>query len=267
MSQPLHHKHRERMRERYLNGGFESFADYELLEMMLGPAIPRRNTNDIAHMLLERFGSLQRVLDASVDELAQVDGIGPIAAVAIKVNQEIARRYLQQSIPTEKFFTELSRVVYFLHPKFNKEHVYLLLFNNRMEMLDCSLVSVGSVNRSHIPISNMVQTAMNKKASIAIIAHNHPQGLPEASGDDKAISGMIEEAFSLVDVYLLEHLIFTDDAFHAILKNIRGDIPPTGKNRDVCSRIRNKFYDLEESEYSFSAFVDKAIDRSDSSPT
>ncbi|MBQ7173230.1 MAG: RadC family protein [Clostridia bacterium] len=145
-----HDKHRERMRQRYLSGGFNSFQEHELLEMLLFYAKPRGNTNPTAHALMERFGSLKNVMEASLDELKEVDGIGEQSAILFKLVTEFTRRYAIEAYrPKGYCFRDMKEIAMFIAPKFtglDHEQLHMMLFNNRMNLLDHCIVSDGVVN-------------------------------------------------------------------------------------------------------------------------
>ncbi len=228
MSKSVHSDHRSRMRERYLKNGFDSFADHELLEMALSNVIPRRNTNEIAHRLLQTFGSLNHVLDASVDELMRVEGVGNIVAVALKAQQEITRRYLCNMIPPASKLDTLSEVLKLLYPKFmgeTKESVYMVMLNNRFQLMDVALVATGTINQSNVPVVKMVKMAMEKNVPNVIVAHNHPHGTSQPSYADKSITETLYFGMSEMGIQLVEHLVFAEDSYYPILNSFRRDPP------------------------------------------
>ena len=144
MSAGCHQHHRQRMRDRYLKDeSFEGFADHEILEMLLGAVIPRKDTNEYAHLLIEKFGNWKNLLNASVDELMKVEGIGQVAAVEMKVMQEVMRRYVRDALEPAKKLDAVSEILKFLYPKFlglTKECIYMLMLDNRFHMMDFRLV-------------------------------------------------------------------------------------------------------------------------------
>ena len=153
MSENVHDGHRARMRDRAMHNGMKSFADHELLEMLLFQAIPRANTNTIAHALIERFGSLKGVLDADAMALKGVKGIGDAAICVLKLNAEIMRRYLTSEVPKENVFDTTGKIAEYLFPEFlntDREHFYMMRFNNKLNLIGCDLISVGMVNCAEV---------------------------------------------------------------------------------------------------------------------
>ena len=222
-----HHGHRARMRERFLAGGAEGLADHELLEMMLYYAIPRRDTNDPAHALIERFGSFAGVLDADVEQLCSGEGISRESAVYLRMIAGGVRRYTAQKLePGEKnpVFDTPEKIAAFMAPRYfgtTVERAYLLLFDNAMHMIDCFPVGDGSVSGIWISTRRLIERAMQKGAAAAVLTHNHPGGLAVPSGDDMRLTRKLDEAFRLIEVPLLEHYVFSDRAFAPIMSKIR----------------------------------------------
>ncbi|MBR2721464.1 MAG: RadC family protein [Clostridia bacterium] len=250
----MHENHRQRMRERFLKSDPDTFYEHELLEMLLYSAIPRGDTNEYAHLLLERFGSLRGVFEASPESLQEVRGIGPSAAVSIKLVLEMMKRYAKDLNAPVVCYDKISKIVSFLHPRFlgaTSEQVHLLLFNNRMEMLDASVVSVGSVNSADVPIQDIATKALYTKASHAILAHNHPHGWALPSAEDKHVTERVRVAFDLFKVNLLEHLVFSDDGYYPIMKQEYGVFRSATPLGQLCSDFYHDFYDIDEESFRF----------------
>ena len=221
----LHQGHRERMRERLLSSGGSSLADHELLEMLLFYALPRRDTNDTAHRLIEEFGSLCGVLEGDRSRLLSVEGVGDGAAVFMELLGELSRRYAAEKIrPADKIpvFDTPQKIAAFLAPRFlglSVERAYLLLFDNGMHMLDCFHVGDGSVSGIPLSMRRIVERAVTKQAAAAVLAHNHPRGLAIPSKEDMQITSQLQAALELIEVPLIEHFVFSDRAYHPIIRS------------------------------------------------
>ncbi len=261
MSSGCHNGHRERMRERFFREeSFASFADHELLEMRLGATIARKNTNEIAHRLLERFGSLRNILEASVDELQAVDGVGPIVATDLKLTEELVRRYIGDIFAPTKKCDTISEILKFLYPKFvgqKKECVYLLMLDNSLRLIDYRLVSTGTVNQSNVPTTKMVEIAYDKKIPNVIVAHNHPQGVATPSSLDRTVTDRLFAAFSIMGINLVEHLVFSENAFFPILKQFPHRTAEQIEKDTLRSDVREKFYDVDETTFTFSELFEQ----------
>lgn len=222
----LHVGHRQRMRERFLNAP-ESLAEHELLELLLYYAVPRRDTNDLAHSLIEQFGSLTAVLEADVTQLSRVKGVGESVATYLSAVGAGARYYMGEKITNGASASTLdtpAKVAEFLWPRFlgqNKERVFALLFDNGMRLLDCYHICDGSIAGAPISVRRIVERAYTKGAVGVILAHNHPGGLAVPSGDDIRITRTLDTALRTMEVPLIEHYVFSDRSFAPIMSRYR----------------------------------------------
>lgn len=218
----LHAHHRQRMFNRAREHGFEHFEDHELLEILLYFSKPRVNTNPTAHELLERYDSIKGVMDASVDELCMQEGIGPQSALLIKLVTDMARRYERDCFEIPSTFRTLEKVAQYLHPKFmslNGEGLYAMYFNNRMKLLECKLHAEGTINATEVLLSRISSTALQNKASAVILAHNHPNGLPQPSPEDRDLNLEVRRQLGVFGIVLVEHLIFADKVYSAMMRD------------------------------------------------
>ena len=166
----MHENHRQRMIERCQKTGFDSFADHEILEMLLYYSKPRCDTNETAHLLLEQFGRIDNVFEATPEELTQIDGIGQHSAVLMQLIRESARRYTKAVMQNRKRYTSIHEVAGYAHACFvgsTTEQLYLFLFNNGMEMIDSILLTTGVINSAEIPTRLMIEKTILKKAACA----------------------------------------------------------------------------------------------------
>lgn len=240
-SSALHEGHRDRLRQRFLKDP-EAMAEHELLEMLLFYVIPRRDTNDLAHTLIETFGSLNGVLEADVTLLARVAGVKSSVVTYLKALCETARRYtaekLERGQSTDGVFDTPERIASFIWPRFlglKEERVYALLFDNGMRLLDCYHVCDGSIAGAPLSVRRIVQRAYNKGAVGVILAHNHPGGMPVPSGDDVRVTRSLDVALRMMEIPLIEHYIFADCAFAPIMSKCRA-----GKEKEyVASSLQD----------------------------
>lgn len=218
-----HGGHRERMRERFLTAGGNALADHELLETVLFYTIPRRDTNELAHRLLESFGSLANVLEADVDLLARFDGLGESSATYLKLLHELTRRYTADKFNANDkkiVFDTPGKIAAFMAPRYmgvNIERVYLLMFDNGMHMLDCFHVCDGSVAGVSLSMRRIAERAYQKGAAAVILTHNHPGGSATPSTDDVRVTRRLEESLRLLEIPLLEHYVFADRSYAPIM--------------------------------------------------
>jgi DNA repair protein RadC len=207
----MHHGHRDRMRDRFISEGLDNFEPHLILELILYYAIPQKDTNTLAHLLLDRFdGSLMRVLDAPVEELMMVHGIGKNAAVLIKMFPEVCRRYLLETSETGKIVKNSEDAVKHLLPIFfgkSIEHVVLMCMDARGRVVFCNTVFEGSVNAAAVSVRRVVEICVRYATTDVIMAHNHPGGIAIPSEQDVMVTKRVADALKMVGVRLLDHLI------------------------------------------------------------
>ena len=190
----VHEGHRERLKQRFLEHGLDSFSDVEAIELLLFFALPRRNTNELAHALISRFGSFKGVMEAGIDELTEVAGVGKNAAVID--GSEAAGNYL---LPLFSYLTD--------------ERVYVLCLDSRSQVICCRDIAEGMVNRVDFAIRDIVDAALKNNAARVILAHNHLSGTALPSNTDLATTVKIKSALSLIGVELADHIVVCENDF------------------------------------------------------
>ena len=211
-----HDGHRKRKREQFLRHGLEAFADHEALELLLYYAIPRQDTNPIAHALLERFGSLERVLSAPAEELQQVEGMGPGAAALVQLVPQLTRKARMSAAAGERILDTSERIgVYFLDlfTAQSTEVMYQLCLDAKGKMLSCNKLGEGDISSVGLNLRRVVENALRSGAVLVALAHNHPSGLPFPSPEDRTATDRAREALDTVGVRLADHIIVADDDF------------------------------------------------------
>lgn len=211
----IHDGHRKKLRARFLNAGLEAFADHEALELLLCYAIPRRDTNPIAHALMERYGSLSAVLEAPVEDLQKVEGVGESAAILLRLVPQLHRRArLANARDTVLSSTERTgRYLLELFAGLNREVLYQLCLDQKGKLLACKRLSEGSASSTEVNIRLLAENAILTAASAVILAHNHPSGIALPSQDDFNTTEQARAALSTVGVALLDHIIVADGDF------------------------------------------------------
>lgn len=213
----LHKDHRERTRDRYLMEGLDNFAEHEVLELLLFYCVPRVDTNKLAHLLLEEFGSLHQVLEASPADLQRVKGVGKRVAASLSFFSSFCRYYYVNKAETElKELKDPAQCVQYLRPYFmgqRNEVVYILCLDAKCRVLLCKKVGEGSVNSAGVPIRRIVEIALAANATTVILAHNHPGGVAVPSGDDVQTTLSVGKALKTVDVILADHIVFSNTAY------------------------------------------------------
>ncbi len=209
----IHDGHRQRLKAEFLARP-ESFPDHKVLEVLLFYANPRSDTNPLAHDLMERFGSLAGVLDATPEELQKVKGVGEHAAVLLKCVKELGGRYLTARSSLENIVDRTSVACELLRPYFfgaRNERVCLLCMDGKQKVLGVRQVAEGNVNAVEVTTRLIVEAALSLNSAKAILAHNHVSGLAFPSPEDKATTRHLWDVLSKLGVELVDHIIFSDD--------------------------------------------------------
>lgn len=218
----IHDGHRQRLKDRFLRDGLDGFTEIQMLELLLFYAIPVRDTNPLAHQLLDKFGSLARVLDAPLDKLMEVDGIKDHAATLLKLTQAMGRCYEVSKAKEEKILATIEDCGAYLKPFFlgrKNEMVFLLSLDAKLKVLNCREVGEGSVNYASVPIRRVVEIALEDGASSVVLAHNHPSGLAVPSGDDIHTTRRLAMALSAVEIQLVDHIVVADNDFVSMVQS------------------------------------------------
>ena len=208
--------HRQRLRDKFTNNGLDSFHDHEILELLLFYAIPRRNTNGIAHELIKAFGSLSDVLDAPIEKLKTVDGIGDNAATLLKLIPQLARRYSMSKGSFDNILDTTQRSGDYILPFFmsqRDEIVLLVCLDSKNKVLNAQIIHRGSVNSTDISLRKILETAFTYNATKVILAHNHPSGIALPSKEDINTTKYIRDALKILGIKLVDHIIIADGDF------------------------------------------------------
>ncbi len=205
----------ERPRERLVKFGEQALSAQELLQLILGRGVAGESVAVTAQKLLSHFGSLQKLSEASIEELSSIKGIGLAKAAQIKAVFEISRRLSTQA-PTykSKELTDPEKVYRLIKSKlkdYHKEHFYIIALNSRNHSI--AEVSVGSLNASVVHPREVFAEAIKNKAASVVFVHNHPSGDPEPSEDDLVITKKLVESGKILGIEVIDHIIVTKDKF------------------------------------------------------
>lgn len=240
------------MKERALRDGVEGLSDYELMEYLLFFSIPRVDTNPTAHRLLKEFGSVKGVLDADVESLCRVEGVGQNSAIQLRLISEMMRRYERGCFRKTLCYNSLEKVASYLRPCFvglDHERLYAMFLNNRMNLIDCVLVSEGTVNLTMPNVRKLLRPMLSKNVSSVILAHNHPDGLTVPSSSDLDFTDMLNNHLNELGIVLVEHLIFVDYHYRPIMRSRYGTFRVSPVSGLVENGFYEKFYDVDENSY------------------
>lgn len=212
----IHDGHREKMRQRFMTGGLDAFADHEILELLLYYAIPRRDTNPIAHALMERYGSLPAVLSAPMEDLKRTEGIGESAAVLLHLVPQVCRRARLAQVGEDQVLNSSERAGAYLMECFDgesREVIYQLCLDRKGKLLACKRLGEGSVASADLDVRRLVENAILTGASAVILAHNHPSGVALPSDGDYTATMRVRAALNAIGIELADHIIVADGDF------------------------------------------------------
>ena len=213
MQKADHSGHRSRMKKKLMQSGFDHMEPHEVLEILLYYAIPQRNTNDIAKNLIDRFGSISAVFDASVDMLKSA-GLTEHQALYLTMFPDIARIYLVDKYENQDKIIDYDNITGFIRDRFigleEQENVLLILIDKKGKLVYSGIISQGDFNSASISIREIVTLAINYAATSAFIAHSHPSGLTLPSKEDVLVTRDLKKALKLVGIHLLDHFIVAD---------------------------------------------------------
>lgn len=218
----IHDGHRQRLKERFLREGLDNFEQLQVLELLLFYCIPRQDTNPIAHALLDRFGSVSKVLEASPEELKKVPGVGENAAAFLSLVMATGRYYLVNQKEKETKLKSINECGQYLLPFFHgrrNETVFLLCLDAKCKVLSCKEVGEGSVNSAAVPIRRIVEMALGDNATSVVLAHNHPSGLALPSGEDIQTTRRLSLALRAVEIELVDHVIVADGDYVSLAES------------------------------------------------
>ncbi len=212
-----HGKHRERVRNLFLQSGLDGFSEHNVLELLLFYTIPQGDTNVTAHNLIDAFGSLQGVLDAPVEELRKVKGVGEYTAVFLSILPQLARRYFKSKSSDRIGMSEREALTQYVRTLFigmKTEHIFLLSFDGSGQLNNTVKLSEGGVKQIRMDNRRVMEAALRSDASYVVLAHNHPGGVAAPSAADVSATRTAANLLASVDIHLENHLIVAgDDCF------------------------------------------------------
>ena len=208
--------HRERLREKFLKSGLEGFLDYEVIELLLTLATPRKDCKGVAKAALERFKTLQGVFEASPEELMRVKGIGSKNVLGIRLIKAAADRYLERRVVGKRPIhnaRELFDYLYFNMKDRHRECFKVVFLDARNQVLATRTLFEGTLTASSVYPREVVQAALEQRAASLIFAHNHPSGDPHPSREDIAVTRQLVFACRVMGVTVHEHLVIGDNTY------------------------------------------------------
>ena len=221
----VHKNHRNRLRQKFIENDIEALQPHEVLELLLFYAYRQRDTNEIAHNLLKKFGSLSGVFEADINSLQEVEDVGYNTAVFLKLQGNIQRYYMKEKFSkmrnlqiTPQNIGEYARHLFY---GYTDEVFYLISLNSNCEVISADIISKGTVNSSVVYSREVVKKALETKAVFVILAHNHPNGVLAPSEGDVKTTKVLAEALNFINVKLIDHVIVARGEYISLFKDYK----------------------------------------------
>lgn len=213
---PSYLGHRQRIKEKYEKSGIDGWLDYEVLELALSYAIPRKDTKPIAKELISRFKTINGVLDSDIKELRTINGISNHIALFLNLLKDIAILYLEKGLHNKDLLSSPQVVYDYLKASLKgavDEEFKTLFLDSRNQLIAVETLKTGTVNRSVVYPRKIVERALYNHAAGVVIAHNHPAGTLQPSQEDITITNAIKTALETIDIVLLDHIIIGGNGY------------------------------------------------------
>lgn len=214
--------HRERIRDRYIKSDGNGLSDYELLELLLTYAIPRKDVKPVAKRLIKEFKNLPCVLDANFDDLNKIDGLGSISSVLIVLIKKLMEKYLENRLYDRDVLSSPKIVVDFARVRLSgqADELFLCIYlNTKNEVIKYEIVQEGTIDQVVLYPRKVMESAIVNKASSLILVHNHPSGHVEPSDEDRILTDEIIASAKLFDLRVLDHIIIAKSGYFSFREN------------------------------------------------
>jgi DNA repair protein RadC len=215
---PHHLGHRDRLKERFARAGIAGLQDYEVLELLLFYALPRKDVKPLAKELMKRFGSFKGVLDAGSEALEGVPGIGRHAALFFRLVRDLGSLYLQQKAGEKEQISSTKELIDYCLSSMGAlkdEHFAVIYLNARNKIIKVETIQEGIVNQAVVYPRKVLEKALTHKASAIILVHNHPSGHVRPSDADIRLTRVLQDAARVMDIVLHDHLIVGENRFYS----------------------------------------------------
>jgi DNA repair protein RadC len=216
-----HSGHRDRLKNKYLSIGIDNLYNHEILELLLFYAIPRKDTNEIAHRILEKYNTISGVFEASPKDLALISGVGKNAATLISLAGDILRVVQKDKIKGKPLLDTTEKAGEYIKNLFcgyNHEVFYAVFLNTRSKVISYEKICEGTINELPVYPRNIVQAALRNNAYAVILAHNHPGGTLAPSGADVDLTRVITKALNSIEIKLRDHIIIAGEKFSSFME-------------------------------------------------
>jgi len=208
-----HKGHRSRVRGRYIKTGLDNFADHEVLELLLYYAYPQKDTNEIAHNMIEQFGSLHKLMESHPKDIMNKCNVTENVAVLVSLTPHLAKRYLQSRWKKRQLLNNTSDLREYASTLFvgaNIEQFYVICLDKQRRLIETVKLSEGSIDSTPIYTREIVKICLRVDAKLAAVSHNHPSGDARPSRPDREVTKLLRSALNKIDIKLADHIIVGD---------------------------------------------------------
>ena len=213
----LHHKgHRQRLKKRYTLSGIETLHDYEVLELLLFYAIPRRDTKALAKDLLKKFGNLKKLMDADPKEIEALPGTGSQTALLIRLVKDLGTLYLHEKVMETAQISSTKALLDYcmaLMGGLKDERFNVIYLNAQNRIIQTEVIQEGVVNQAVVYPRKILEKALRQKASAIILVHNHPSGNTKPSEADIRLTRTLQDTARVLDILIHDHIIVGENRY------------------------------------------------------
>lgn len=224
-SKHSHYGHRERMRTRFQKSGLKDFQPHEILELLLFYALPQKNTNPIAHELIQEFHSLSGVFDADIQDLKRINGISEYTAVFLKLIPQICQQYQLDKMREHTVLDSVQKLCDYVKAQFScatEERILLICLNESLHLLHCEMLSNGTTQSAMLDVHHIVECAIRMRSSRVVLAHNHPNALAEISDADLFSTNQLRQILDSMHIKLLDHIVVGKQGDTVSMRQVMG---------------------------------------------
>lgn len=218
----IHKGHRERLRQMAERTGLDKLPEHQILELLLSYVIPQKDTNPLAHKLINKFGSLAGVFEANKKDLEKVDGIGDVTASFLLTCAQIPQIYKNSKITGKQIITCPKQCIEYLQDIAvvdSTEKFYLTCLNSRCEVIKTESFNNGNNSKIAVDIREIVSIVLGQKSTGIIVCHTHPQGEAKPSQEDISFTNKLYKTMQMLGIRLLDHVILSHDTHFSFLNN------------------------------------------------
>lgn len=222
MGSNVHDGHRDRMRERFLLEGPDGLADHELLEMLLYGVIPRGDTNEIAHGLLNEFGSFSNLIESDPHEIQKTAGVGEKSAIFLSMLHELVRRYEREKLEQKPALTSIVLAAEYCSALLAycvTERFYVICLDSKRRVIHTAKIAEGTVGQVFVQPRAVVEKALRYHATGIVLCHNHPRGSVKPSREDVHLTVQLKAILDPLEIEVVDHIIVGEGEYYSFFKD------------------------------------------------